>query len=56
MHVTDGLKICQDARPVVDLSLSLRRGLEVLQRTIEEKKLKRLTERVRNTTALSIAF
>lgn len=54
--IKEGVEFCRVARPVVDISLSLRRGLEVMQRGLEEKKLKRLNDRVRNSTALSVAF
>jgi hypothetical protein len=56
MHVKDAVDMCRVARPAVDISLSLRRGLELMQRGLEEKKLKRLNDRVRKSTALSVAF
>lgn len=54
--VKEGVEMCRVARPVVDISLSMRRGLEIMQRGLEEKKLKRLNDRVRHSSALSIAF
>ena len=48
--------MCQEARPIIDISLSMRRGLELLQRSLEEKKMKRLNDRVRQSPSLSCAF
>lgn len=56
IKVAKGVEMCATARPIIDISLSMRRGLEVLQRGLEERKMKRLNDRVRNSTSLSVAF
>lgn len=56
MEVAESARICIEARPVTELSISLTRGLEMLEVGLNAKKLKRLNNRVRNSTALSIAF
>jgi hypothetical protein len=54
--VLDSLATITEARPAVELSLSLRRGLEMMTRNLDEKKLKRLQDRVRTSKSMSIAF
>ena len=48
--------MCVNARPSVSMSMSLRRGLEVMQRSIDDKRLKRLRAKVRTAQSGSIAF
>ena len=48
--------MCMDARPSVRLSLSLRRGLEEMEVTMDRKRIDRLNNRVRNSDMLSIHF
>ena len=48
--------MCSEARPIIDISMSMRRGLELMQRGLEERKMKRLDDRVRNSTSMSVAF
>jgi len=55
-RVSDSLAACGVARPSMKLSLSLRRGLENLQRTLDEKKMKRLAKKVQHSIILSNAF
>ena len=54
--VTDTLAACAVARPQLKISLSLRKGLEMTQRTHDEKKLKRLDAKIRNAVILSGGF
>jgi hypothetical protein len=56
VKVAKGVEMCAQARPIIDMSLSMRRGLELLQRGLEERKMKRLNDRVRNSTSMSVAF
>jgi hypothetical protein len=56
VKVAAGVEMCATARPIIDISLSMRRGLELLQRGLEERKMKRLNDRVRNSTSMSVAF
>jgi hypothetical protein len=56
IRITETLEACHTARPSVNVSLSLRTGMEILQRTIDAKKLKRLEDRTRHTTMGSVAF
>jgi len=56
INIKNGVELCKVARPIIDMSLSMRRGLELLQRRLEEKKLKRLNDRVRESPSLSCAF
>ena len=54
--ITDTLAACAVARPALKLSFSLRKGLEIVQRTVDEKKLKRLNAKIRNAVILSGGF
>ena len=56
VSVADATDMCSAARPAVDISYSLSRGLEMLEVGLNAKKLKRLNAKVRNSTALSCAF
>jgi hypothetical protein len=56
VKVAKGVEMCATARPIIDMSMSMRRGLELLQRGLEERKMKRLNDRVRNSTSMSVAF
>ena len=55
-RVEETLSDCVEARPAVSMSMSLRRGLEIMQRTLDEKRLKRLRDKVRTAQVLSNAF
>ena len=50
------LEACSIARPKIAVSLSLRRGLDQLQRSLDEKKMKRYNAKVRNSVAMSVGF
>lgn len=56
IRVADTLADCGVAKPNMKLSLSMRRGLENFQRTMDEKKLKRLAAKVRKSVIISNAF
>ena len=56
VRIEHAVSMCTGARPAVSMSMSLRRGLELMQRALDEKKLKRLRAKVRNSTSGSIAF
>ncbi len=56
MPTVDSEALCRNSRQVTDISHSLRRGLEMLEVDLNAKKLKRLNDRVRNSSGLSIAF
>ena len=56
VRVSDTLAACGVARPSMRLSLSLRRGLENLQRTVDDKKKKRQQKKVQHSKILSNAF
>ncbi len=55
-RVEESIAECTVARPAVSMSMSLRRGLEIMQRTLDEKRLKRLRDKVRTAQVLSNAF
>ena len=55
-RLCDIIEKCVDARPSIAMSLSLRRGLDQLQRTMDDKKMKRLDNKVRNSVVLSVRF
>ena len=55
-RLEDIMKVMTDVKPNACMSLSLRRGLDQLQRSIDEKKLKRLNDKVRTSEILSIGF
>ena len=52
----DTLAKCAVARPNLSVSLTLRKGLELTQRQVDEKKLKRLDAKIRNAVILSGGF
>ena len=54
--ITASLAACAVARPALKISLSLRKGLEMTQRSLDEKKLKRLDAKIRNAIIISGAF
>jgi len=54
--ITETLAACAVARPPLKVSLSLRKGLELTQRAVDEKKLKRLDAKIRNAVILSGGF
>ena len=56
VRISDTLASCGVARPSMRLSFSLRRGLENLQRSIDDKKIKRLAKKVQKSVILSNAF
>jgi protein-tyrosine phosphatase len=56
VRMEDFIAVCAERRPSVSMSLSMRRGLDQLQRTMDEKKMKRLDAKVRNSTMLSVGF
>ena len=56
VRIKEAVAMCVEARPVVQLSPSLQRGLEQLEHLLDEKKLKRLRDRVRESPIMSMAF
>jgi hypothetical protein len=56
MRVKDVIAKVESIRPSVRISLSMRRGLEALQKSIDDKVLSRLGEKLRNSTVMSCAF
>jgi hypothetical protein len=56
IKIVDTLAACAVARPSLKISKSLRKGLELTQRAVDEKKLKRLDAKIRNAVILSGAF
>lgn len=56
IKIVDTLAACAVARPSLKVSFSLRKGLELTQRALDEKKLKRLDAKIRNAVILSGAF
>jgi len=54
--ITETLAACAVARPSLKVSMSLRKGLELTQRAVDEKKLKRLDAKIRNAVILSSGF
>lgn len=55
-RVIESIRICNKARPSVRMSLSLHRGLEMMQTAMEEKKMKRLKDKLRDAEMISVAF
>ena len=55
-RIEEMLASCGEARPSMKLSTSLRRGIENLQRKLDEMKLKRLAKKVQHSVILSQAF
>lgn len=55
-RIEETLANCGLARPSMKLSFSMRRGIETLQRTLDDKKLKRLAKKVQHSVILSSAF
>lgn len=55
-RIKETLDLCCAARESVSLSLSFRRGLDSLQRDFDEKKIKRLRNRVRVSAMMSTQF
>ena len=56
MKVIDAIQLCKLFRKSVSLSKSFTKGLEKLEYLQNEKKLKRLRNRMRNSSSISIAF
>jgi len=56
LRVTEKLADFAVARPRIQISNSMRRGLELMQRSMDERKLKRLDAKVRNAKILSCTF
>lgn len=56
MRVKAVIAKVESIRPSVKISLSMRRGLETLQKSIDDKVLLRLNERLRSTNVMSCAF
>jgi len=56
IRTEDSLKICTTERPSVQVSLSLLRGIENIQRLFDDKKMKRLKAKLRNATIISTSF
>lgn len=55
-RLSTAIRTCVEVRPVVKLSTSLQKGLELLQEEQDKKRLNRLRNKVRNAPALSCAF
>lgn len=56
IRLEEFIDICKEKRPSVNISLSMRRGLDQLQLSLDDKKLKKLNNKVRNSAMLSIGF
>jgi len=56
IRTSDSLKVCTTERPSVQMSLSLTRAIEILQQTMDDKKMKRLKAKLRNATIISTSF
>jgi hypothetical protein len=56
VRIESAVSMCTSARPSVSISMSIRRGLEKLQRTLDEKRLGRLRAKMRTAQSASIAF
>ena len=56
IRTDDSLKNCTTERHSVQVSLSLLRGIENIQRMYDDKKMKRLKAKLRNATILSTSF
>lgn len=55
-RTVDTIKTCAAARPAVNVSMSLHRGLEFLQRNLDEKRMKRMKKKLRRSIMVSSAF
>ena len=56
ISIADSLAATCIARPAVQMSRSLRRGLEKIQMDFNEQKMKRLDAKIRNAVVLSNGF
>ena len=56
VRVEDSVEVTTHARPSVAMSMSQRRGLEIMQRTLDEKRLQRMRDKLRDAKILSNAF
>ena len=56
MRVKDSLQLFTEIRPSCRVSLSMKRGLDDIQKLQDDKILERLSEKVRNSNVTSIAF
>jgi hypothetical protein len=56
VRVEVSVEECTRARPSVAMSMSLRRGLEIMQRTLDDKRLQRMRDKLRDAKILSNAF
>lgn len=55
-RVEDSVEECTHARPSVSMSMSMRRGIEIMQRQLDEKRLQRLRDKLKDAKVLSNAF
>jgi hypothetical protein len=56
LRLKDVLAKVESIRPSVRVSLSMRRGLEMLQKSVDDKVLSRLGANLRSSTVMSCAF
>lgn len=56
MNVHDTLNQCTLVRPSVDVSMSLRRGLEKIQQDYELKRLEKIRQKTKKLVCNSVAF
>jgi len=56
MRVKDVIATVESIRPSSRLSLSMTRGLDQLQKSVDDKVLSRLGEKLRNSNVMSCAF
>lgn len=56
LRVKDVIALAEKVRPSCRISLSLRRGLDQLQKSLDDKVLSRLGEKLRNSNVMSCAF
>jgi len=56
IRISETIKSCEKLRSSCNICKSLRRGLEKIQKTLDEKKIKRLNNKLHDTTVLSTNF
>lgn len=56
IRVQIALEMVMEARPTCSLSHSMHRGLEQLQKKMDDKVLRRLCDKTRKSVAISTAF
>ena len=56
IRIEESLKHVEECRPSVNISLSFRRGLSTMQKRIDQKVMKRLNDRMRQSSMISLGF